>query len=261
MIKSIRERQPELDITDIDVLCIALAGLCHDVGHPCYSHTFETFMKKKSMAIEDPALRKAYQAFNHEVASLMLIDQLIIILKAEFTAVGLTDLDFTFIKELIEPPKSQMENAFNKGVLRSEWSNLIKGRPVKKAWMFEIVSNWRNGVDTDKMDYFRRDAQHFGIRKFFDHDRYFARVRVMRDNLKDKARANWTIAVPDKERSIMREDFVGLRKSLHRMAYQHKTVKKLEEHMADILVMMDPHIFFPGKDGVMKTMSQTAMEL
>ncbi|KAJ3199330.1 SAM domain and HD [Dinochytrium kinnereticum] len=31
-INGIRERQPGLDITDRDVKCIKLAGLCHDLG-------------------------------------------------------------------------------------------------------------------------------------------------------------------------------------------------------------------------------------
>uniref|UniRef100_UPI00358EFFD1 deoxynucleoside triphosphate triphosphohydrolase SAMHD1-like n=1 Tax=Myxine glutinosa TaxID=7769 RepID=UPI00358EFFD1 len=32
LIKSLKERQPELNITDKDVLCIQIAGLCHDLG-------------------------------------------------------------------------------------------------------------------------------------------------------------------------------------------------------------------------------------
>merc|ERR1719163_2669319 len=43
MIKGIKARQPELGTTDEDVLCVMLAGLCHDLGHPCFSHMFEEF--------------------------------------------------------------------------------------------------------------------------------------------------------------------------------------------------------------------------
>jgi HD superfamily phosphohydrolase len=31
-VQSLRQEQPELDITDADVLCIEIAGLCHDLG-------------------------------------------------------------------------------------------------------------------------------------------------------------------------------------------------------------------------------------
>ena len=32
LVGSIRQKQPELRITDEDVLCVRIAGLCHDLG-------------------------------------------------------------------------------------------------------------------------------------------------------------------------------------------------------------------------------------
>ena len=32
MVETLREKQPELDITDEEVLCVKVAGLCHDLG-------------------------------------------------------------------------------------------------------------------------------------------------------------------------------------------------------------------------------------
>merc|ERR1719401_2320394 len=48
---------------------------------------------------------------------------------------------------------------------------------------------------------------------------------------------------------------------LHRAAYQHKTVKKLELHMVDVLKMADEHLCVIGKNGRSMTMSEAAIEL
>jgi HD superfamily phosphohydrolase len=61
--------------------------------------------------------------------------------------------DYTFIEELIMPPKNLIENG--------QW--LPKGRPIQKSFLFGIISNPFDGLDVDKLDYFIRDAKNANV--------------------------------------------------------------------------------------------------
>lgn len=259
MMKTIRARQPELSISDKDVICVALAGLLHDLGHPCFSHMFEVFVKRvgKSKLDLTEEQRARYLKWNHEEASQSLTRLLWSELLDEVALLGLSNEDLEFICLLIDPPKKALHEAMAAGRLREAWSQLMPCIPVEKGWMFEIVSNWRSGLDTDRFDYFRRDSQGLGINKEFDHQRYIYSVRA----IFDAHNGVWTLSPPDKDRDLLREDMLELRRSLHRKAYQHKTTQKIEQHMVDILELMENSgMFVVGKGGKHYSLSEAAID-
>ncbi|CAF4222763.1 unnamed protein product [Rotaria magnacalcarata] len=87
------QKQPELNITPKDILCVQMAALCHDLGHGPFSHTFEDVI-----TILRPELH-----WIHEHASVQMFDHLIEKnrLLPFFQQVGLNDIDIIFVKELI----------------------------------------------------------------------------------------------------------------------------------------------------------------
>ena len=59
--------QPELQITEHEILLVKIAGLCHDLGHGPFSHCWEEFIHA-----ENPN-----STFRHERMSLQMLEWLI----------------------------------------------------------------------------------------------------------------------------------------------------------------------------------------
>jgi hypothetical protein len=135
-------------VREDDVLLVTLAGLTHDLGHGPWSHMFDgKFM---------PQVRPGH-AWNHEDWSEMMIDGIL-----ETTAMDMGSDDVAFIKRLIQGDRPK----------HTEYSD----RPV---FLFDIVSNERNGVDVDKFDYLKRDARSVGVAADWDSSRLLNWSRVI----------------------------------------------------------------------------------
>ena len=139
-IKLLRKKQPYLDITDREVRNVTLAGLCHDLGHGPFSHVFDGvfipgLQRKASNSAEEVNGQPAY--WRHEEGSTMMF------------------------RDLIESHPALAEQVSEQDI--KDICSLILGKKspgdVQRPWLFEIVSNSRNGIDVDKFDYLNRDSQ------------------------------------------------------------------------------------------------------
>ncbi|KAM4610584.1 deoxynucleoside triphosphate triphosphohydrolase SAMHD1-like [Polymixia lowei] len=228
LVQALNERQPEL-ISPRDILCVQIAGLCHDLGHGPFSHMFDKMFIPKA--------RPGYQ-WKHETASLAMFDHLVEDnnLGPEMEKYGLVPAeDLDFIKELIAPKD-----------ITDEWP--YKGRTEEMSFLYEIVANERNKIDVDKWDYFARDCHHLGIQNTFDYRRLLKFARVCEVDGKKQ------ICFRDKEVGNLYEMFYT-RFSLHRKAYQHTVAHIIETMITEAFISAAPHIQFEGSNGRMFTMS------
>ncbi|VDM56325.1 unnamed protein product [Angiostrongylus costaricensis] len=141
----ILKRDPSLNITSQDHLCVSMAALCHDLGHGPFSHLFDSALHESSMAA-------------HESLSIALLRRLIDrteIREALEDYLGTGEefqKNITFIEELILSEKFD---------LHGSW--LPKGRPLEKSFLFDIVANDNDSIDVDKFDYLIRDSICAGV--------------------------------------------------------------------------------------------------
>ena len=257
--------QPELQISERDVLCVTLAGLLHDLGHGPLSHFWEGCL----LPIASPGGHA-----RHEEISCALIHRLLDRNDIDVSP-WLGDGDISFVQALIRgAPPAGASAEERRGVYR------VGARGVlgeDKAFLYDVVANQRNGFDVDKLDYFERDSLFAGVVKVsFDRARLMAQARVALV-ASDEKEANsggggeeeeeggemaagrpaeaLRICWPEKCVYEVLQCF-QTRFSLHAELYQHRVTASIQLMMADALLLADAVWPIYGRDGAALRMSR-----
>jgi len=234
LVKTLRERQPELNITQLDILCVGLAGLCHDLGHGPFSHLFDgEFIQGRD--------------WTHEHGSVYMLRHLLVDNGIDLCSLyGLSKSDMLFIEELILGKQI-------KGGLEAR-----KGRGPDKFFLYDIINNERSGFDVDKLDYILRDSNHTGVHitTGVNVDRIAQMAKVLPDE-------NGTLTISFPEKAVF--SLFGVfhaRAWLHYTVYQHKVVKACEFMIRDILKLANPILKFKSpKTGKRLTMADSIEDM
>jgi HD superfamily phosphohydrolase len=202
MISEIARKQPTLGVSDDLIQLVAIAGLCHDLGHLLFSHLFDEFLEHINTGLDT-------KNSIHENRSIFLLRYAV-----QTYQIRLSSAQLRVIGDLINPSQSEYHN----------W------RPEYQVgqWIFQIVANPVNSIDVDKFDYLTRDTRATGLKLGFDYTRMIMDARVIDDEICYSSQCR---------DDIYHMFFIRYR--LHRQIYNHKAVKALEILMVDLLFELE----------------------
>ena len=115
MVTRLRMAQPSLKITDRDVKCVEVAGLCHDLGHGPFSHVWDNQFIPRALCVGSriiSAMRCSFGLMSaycfdrpgttwvHEDMSEMMLDYLV-----KDNNIDLKPDEVSFVKDLIAGTK------------------------------------------------------------------------------------------------------------------------------------------------------------
>lgn len=199
MIKGLQMRQPELNISDRTCILIKIGGLLHDIGHVCFSHFFDNIFLPKFV--------KNHKFQHHEARSCAILDYMINKYNLQFSS-----KEVQFIKDIIYPNKENV------------------------GYLYQIVANYKSGLDCDKIDYLLRDCLNVGVNYIIDFDRLIDIGKVIEDEL----------CFPYKIRFSIYHVYYT-RYCLHKQIYTHPVTTAIEYMILDILMLAKDFLQIPDK--------------
>lgn len=197
LINEIASNQPELQITLEQKINVELAGLCHDLGHGPFSHIYDDIYLKNKIPDEHP-----YR--HHEQRSCAILS----LINDKYN-IGINEESILQIQKMIHPERER----------------------DKKNFLYQIVSNGKNGIDVDKFDYIARDTKALGIQYGFDHRRIFPYCKVI----------NGEICYCNKIIFNVFELF-DTRYRLHKQVYNNPTVKRVDMMLEKIFQNLEKYL-------------------
>lgn len=227
--------------TDRDVFLLQVAGLCHDLGHACFSHLFDNVIL--------PALNPGKDLnFKHETASFLILERINQRLNI------LTEDELNLIGKIIYGSEDKIHPSLKD---RLKWT---KNDQIR-TFMFQILSNEENsnnhhcshlcnetdlqcnsyGVDVDKFDYIKRDGLYTGIQTTFD---IYRLIELINLSIQDH---RILLSYDQKAHELIRSMWVD-RNDLYRRVYQHKTVKCIDAMYTKAFIASAPYLNFKSDD-------------
>ena len=186
---------------------VAIAALCHDLGHAAFSHLFDDYFLKNKI-IDNKINKDKEKYMFHENRSCILLNNII----KNNSVLGsiIDDNLIKFIENIINPDPE-----------------------IHTGYIYQIVSNSLNSIDVDKFDYLTRDSRMLGINISFNYNRLIDNAIVI----------NNVICYPKKLDSDIINLFM-MRHYMHKKIYSHKTVIASLLIINDLLTIMDEYLKF-----------------
>lgn len=156
MIETLKNKQPELNIEERDILLVKVAGLIHDLGHVCFSHFFDNFF------LSDRIPNSEFR--HHEYRSCKLFEFIVKKYK-----IDLSDDEIKIINRMINPD-------------------------INDSFLYQIVCNKINGLDCDKFDYIVRDTYNIGLAYSFDVMRLIDQAKVINNKICFRSKCSFDIS-------------------------------------------------------------------
>ena len=146
-------------ITPLEIMCVEIAGLCHDIGHGPFSHLFDKMLSE--MKCENA---------HHEFRSIILTKHILQDLKSADLPADYIELILYFI----DTEKYSEKYAIDK-------------LPLYTKGLEQIVNNTITLLDVDKIDYIERDRRALRLdhlKSTIDIDHLFEECQIINDKLK-----------------------------------------------------------------------------